>query len=575
MCDQLPGNTAPERNLHATHGNSLRKGRSMGLHDQWYQNGIIYCLDVEVYADSNGDGIGDFAGLTERLDYLAGLGVTCLWLMPFYPTPNGDDGYDISDYTAIDPRLGTMADFTEFIIEARERGLHVITDLVPNHSSDQHPWFQSARSDPKSPYREYYVWREEDPGDTSDQVVFPGEQEGIWSWDEEAGAWYLHHFYPFQPDLNFANPAVREEFRKIMGLWLQLGVGGFRIDAAPFLINLIGVEGGSDMGPAHQYLQELKDFAAVRSGNAILLGEVDVGLSTLADYFGGGNHLQALFNFPLNRYVFLGLAQGSADPIRFGLQQLPSIPGNGQWVNFLRHHDELNLSRLTKDQREQIFAAFGPDPEFQIYGRGLRRRLAPMLNGEQDRIRMAYSVLFSLPGAPMIFYGEEIGMSEQMELEGRLSVRAPMQWTPYDDGGFSTVPKEDYVRPVVSEGDFGFEQVNVATLRADRDSLLNWMANLMRTRRECGEIGRGEWQLLDTGNDAVLGIRHDVEGSSIVTLNNLSDQRHTIRLDITDEEVLTATDLFADRRYEPLDPSSPKMRISPCGYRWMRIGGAY
>jgi maltose alpha-D-glucosyltransferase/alpha-amylase len=547
----------------------------MGMHDQWYENAIIYCLDVETYADSDGDGIGDFAGLTEHLDYIAAMGVTCLWLMPFYPTPNGDDGYDVADYTGVDHRLGRMTDFSEFIVEARERGLHVIIDLVPNHSSVQHQWFQAARSNPESPYRDFYVWRTDDPGDTSDQVVFPGEQQGIWTWDDEAKAWYLHHFYPFQPDLNFSNPAVREEFRKIMGLWLQLGVDGFRVDAAPFLIDLIGTGEASDMGPAHQYLEELKNFATVRSGNAILLGEVDVGLSTLADYFGGGNELQALFNFTLNRYVFLGLAQGSADPIRFGLQQLPSIPGIGQWVNFLRHHDELNLSRLTKDQREQILAAFGPDPEFQIYGRGLRRRLAPMLNGDQDRIRLAYSVLFSLPGAPMIFYGEEIGMSEQLELEGRLSVRAPMQWTPYDDGGFSTVPKEDYVRPIVSEGDFGFEQVNVATLRADRDSLLNWMANLMRTRRECGEIGRGEWQLMDIGNDAVLGIRHYVEGSAIVILNNLSDQRHTVRLEFTEEEVSTATDLFTDHRYEPLDPSNPKMRISPYGYRWMRIGGAY
>jgi maltose alpha-D-glucosyltransferase/alpha-amylase len=547
----------------------------MGLHDQWYENAIIYCLDVETYADSNGDGIGDFNGLTQRLDYLAGLGVTCLWLMPFYPTPNGDDGYDVADYASIDPRLGKMSDFTEFMVEAGERGFHVIIDLVPNHTSDQHPWFQSARSDPESPYRDYYVWRQDDPGDTSDQVVFPGEQEGIWSWDDEAQAWYLHHFYPFQPDLNFTNTAVREEFRKVMGLWLQQGVGGFRVDAAPFLIDLIGTDGAAAMEPAHQYLRELKDFATVRSGNAILLGEVDVGLSTLADYFGGGNELQALFNFALNRYLFLGLAQESADPIRFGLQQLPSIPGSGQWVNFLRHHDELNLSRLTKDQREQVFAAFGPDPEFQIYDRGLRRRLAPMLEGDQQRLRLAYSVLFSLPGAPMLFYGEEIGMGEQLALDGRLSVRAPMQWTPYDGGGFSMVPVEDYVRPIVSDGDYGFECVNVATLRADPDSLLNWMARLMRTRRECGEIGRGHWKLMDFGNDAVLGIRHDVDGSAIVILNNLSSQRHTIQLDLTPDEVSITTDLFSDRRYEPLDPSRPSMRISPYGYRWMRVDGVY
>ena len=549
----------------------------MGLRDQWYENAIFYCLDVETYADSDGDGVGDFRGLTRRLDYIAGLGVTCLWLMPFYPSPNRDDGYDVADFCAVDPRLGSMADFSEFVVEAQERGIHVIIDLVPNHTSDTHPWFQSARQDPDSPYRDYYVWREDDPGDTSDQVVFPGEQDGIWTYDEQAKAWYLHHFYAFQPDLNFANPAVRDEFRKIMGLWLQLGVAGFRIDAAPFLINLIGVNGAENLAPAHEYLQELKEFTTIRSGNAILLGEVDEGLSTIADYFGGGNQLQALFNFPLNRYVFLGLAQMSADPIMFGIQQLPTIPDSGQWVNFLRHHDELNLSRLTRDQREQVFAAFGPDPEMQIYDRGLRRRLAPMLGGDQARIRLAYSVLFGLPGAPMLFYGEEIGMGEQPALPGRLSVRAPMQWTAYDNGGFSTASLDRFVRPILAEGDYGFERVSVAAQRNDPDSLLNWLATLIRTRRECPEIGSGRCRVIDTGNDAILAIRFDdldLE-SAIIVLNNLSPDRQSITLDLTEREIATATGLFADRRYEPVDTKTKRMRINGFGYRWLRLGGIY
>ena len=549
----------------------------MGLHDQWYKNAVVYCLDVETYADSNGDGVGDFTGLTRRLDYLSGLGVSCLWLMPFYPTPNRDDGYDVADYCAIDPRLGSFADFAEFIVEARERGMHVLVDLVPNHTSDQHPWFQQARRDPTSTYRDYYVWRQDDPGDTSDRVVFPGEQKGIWTYDEEAKAYYLHHFYAFQPDLNFANPAVREEFRKIMGLWLQLGVDGFRIDAAPFLITVLGHEDARDTGmrQAHEFLRELKDFVEVRQGNAVLLGEVDEGLSVLADYFGGGNELQALFNFPLNRYLFLGLAQESADPIKFGLQQLPTIPGLGQWVNFLRHHDELNLSRLTKEQREQIFAAFGPDPELQIYGRGLRRRLAPMLGGDQARIRLAYSLLFSLPGAPMLFFGEEIGMGENLALPGRLSVRAPMQWTPYGGGGFSAAPPERLVRPILQGGDYGYERVNVADLRADSGSLLNWLAALTRTRRECGEIGIGAWQVLDPGDEAVLGLRYDVEDCAILVYNNLSRERRTVNLDLTDEALTTATDLFADRCYDPLTAGTRRFRLDGFGYRWLRIDGVY
>jgi maltose alpha-D-glucosyltransferase/alpha-amylase len=547
----------------------------MGLHDQWYENAIIYCLDVETFADADGDGVGDFAGLTRHLDYLSGLGVTCLWLMPFYPTPNRDDGYDVADYAAVDPRLGDMADFAEFMVEARERGMHVIVDLVPNHSSDQHPWFKAARQDPDSPYRDYYIWREDDPGDTSDRVVFPGEQEGIWTYDEQAEAWYLHHFYAFQPDLNFANPAVRNEFRKFMGLWLKLGVDGFRIDAAPFLINLIGVENGRGMEPAHEYLQELQDFATVRKGSAILLGEVDEGLSTIADYFGGGNQLQALFNFPLNRFVFLGLAQESADPIKFGLQQLPTIPDRGQWVNFLRHHDELNLSRMTTDQREQILARFGPDPDMQIYGRGLRRRLAPMLGGDREHLLLAYSLLFSLPGAPMLFYGEEIGMGENPALPGRLSVRAPMQWTPYDNGGFSAAAPRDFVRPMLSEGDYGYERVNVASQRGDPDSLLNRLAALIRTRRECGEIGSGDCRILETGSDAVLGLRYDDHQSAIVTLNNLSPERQTITLDLTELEMDTATNLVSDKPYGPVASRNGRMRIYGHGFRWLRIGGAY
>jgi maltose alpha-D-glucosyltransferase/alpha-amylase len=547
----------------------------MGLHDQWFENAIIYCLDVETFADSNGDGIGDFPGLTRRLDYLAGLGVTCLWLMPFYPSPGGDDGYDVSDYDAVDPRLGTMADFTEFMLEAGERGLRVVIDLVPNHTSIEHPWFQEARRNPESKYRDYYVWREDDPGDTSDQVVFPGEQEGIWTWDEEAGAYYLHHFYAFQPDLNFTNPAVRDEFRKIMGLWLQLGVSGFRIDAAPFLISLQGVEETGGPALAHEFLQELSDFTTIREGSAILLGEVDEGLSTIADYFGGGNQLQALFNFPLNRLVYLGLAQRSADPIMFGLQQLPTIPGRGQWVNFLRHHDELNLARLTRDQREQVFAAFGPEPDMQVYGRGLRRRLAPMLDGDQDWIRLAYSVLFSLPGAPMLFYGEELGMGEQMALDGRMSVRAPMQWTPYGYGGFSTAPPDHLVRPMLAGGEYGFEQVSAGAMRGDRNSLLNWMAGLIRTRRECGEIGAGKWQALDLGTDAVLGLRHDLEDSSVIVLNNLSPNRHTVTLALPETEYATITDLYCDRVYGAIDHNRPKIRMEGYGYRWMRAGGIY
>ncbi|HYH13444.1 MAG TPA: alpha-amylase family protein [Thermomicrobiales bacterium] len=549
----------------------------MGLYDQWYKNAVFYCLDVETYADSNGDGVGDFPGLTRRLDYLAGLGVTYIWLMPFYPSPGRDDGYDVADYVSVDPRYGSIADFSEFVLEARERGIRVIIDLIPNHTSDQHPWFQAARENPDSKYRDYYVWRDKDPGDTSDQVVFPGEQKGIWTYDEKVEAWYLHHFFEFQPDLNFANPEVQEEFRRIMGFWLALGVSGFRIDAAPFLISLKGLEGGagSDLQEAHHFLEEMQEVATLRKGNAILLGEVDTGLSEIADYFGGGNQLQALFNFPMNRFTFLGLAQRSADPINFGLGQLPTIPGRGQWVNFLRHHDELNLSRMTKVQREQVFDAFGPESEHQVYNRGLRRRLAPMLDGNLDHLRLAYSLLFSLPGAPMLFYGEEIGMGENLDLEGRTAVRAPMQWTSFGTGGFSTADETDLVRPILSEGEFGYREVSVSRERSDRDSLLNWLAALIRVRKESGEVGSAEWSLVGTGNDAIFAIRFDADDSTVMVVNNLSPDRHTITLDLSEEELTTATDLLTDRRYDPLRETGGRMRINGYGFRWIRYGGIY
>ncbi len=548
----------------------------MGRRDQWYENAVIYCLDVETYADSNGDGVGDFPGLTRRLDYLSGLGGTCIWLMPFYPSPNRDDGYDVADYTAVDPRFGTAGDFSEFMVEASERGIRVIVDLIPNHTSDQHPWFQKALEGPDSPYYDYYIWRDEDPGDTSDRVVFPGEQKGIWTYSKDVDAWYLHHFHAFQPDLNYANPAVQAEFHKIMGYWLELGVSGFRVDAAPFLISLEGIDKGySDMQNAHQFLEQMRDFVTVRRGDAILLGEVDEGLSTIADYFGGGNQIQALFNFPLNRFAFLGLAKQSADPINFGLGQLPSIPGSGQWVNFLRHHDELNLSRMPKEDRAFIIQAFGPEPEMQIYDRGLRRRLAPMLGGDPARLRMAYSLLFSLPGAPLLFYGEEIGMGENLAVPGRLAVRTPMQWRPRPGAGFSPAPEDRLVRPVVSEGEYGYAEVSVGGERGDPDSLLNWIASLIRVRKECGEIGSGAWKLVETGSDAVFAIRYDVEDSTVLVVTNLSPDAQEIALEIEPSDLDGETDLLGDRQYEPLDANHRNMRIEGYGFRWMRLRGVY
>jgi maltose alpha-D-glucosyltransferase / alpha-amylase len=546
--------------------------KPMRLTDLWYENAIVYCLDVETFMDSNGDGIGDFPGLTQRLDYLAGLGVTCIWLMPFFPTPGKDDGYDVTDYYQVDSRLGDLGDFADFLFEAQERGLRVIIDLVVNHTSDQHPWFQEARKGKDSPYYDYYVWREDEPEDTSDQVVFPGEQDGIWSWDDSAKAWYLHHFYDHQPDLNILNSEVRNEIRKIMGFWLELGVAGFRIDAAPFLIGMTGMDGYDKPDDPHIYLKQMRDFVQLRRGDAIFLGEVDVGLSTIADYFGGGNQLHLLFNFIVNRYLFLALAHQTADPLILGLMELPSIPDTGQWVNFLRHHDELNLSRLTAAQREEVFKEFAPKADMQIYDRGLRRRLAPMLNDDRRRLELANSLLFALPGTPVLYYGEEIGMSENLAVEGRLAVRTPMQWTPDKNGGFSSAPAGDLVRPMVTRGKFSYKHRNMSTQRADRTSLLNWLAALIRTRKECPEIGWGDRTIVTADEPGIIALRYDFNGGFVLVIHNLSPEPVDCSLTMPAEDTRRLLDMFSDSDYEPMNSGNPTIHLEGYGYRWLRTG---
>jgi maltose alpha-D-glucosyltransferase/alpha-amylase len=545
----------------------------LGLRDFWYENTIIYCLDIETFMDSDGDGVGDFRGATRRLDYLWGLGITCIWLMPFFPSPGRDDGYDVADFCNVDPRLGTLADFVEFVQEANERGIRVIVDLVFNHTSDQHPWFQAARSDPDSPYRDYYVWRTDDPGDTSDQVVFPGVQKGIWTFDKQAKAWYLHHFYEFQPDLNMTNQAVRDELRRAMGLWIQLGVAGFRIDAAPFIINPEGVTLPNALRDPHEYLVEMRDFIQARRGDGVLLAEVDEGPTVIAEYFGGGNEFQMLFNFLLNRDYFLALAIERPDPISTSLRDLPSIPAEGQWVNFARHHDELNLSRLMEREKEEVFAAFGPDENMQIYDRGLRRRLATMMNGDRRRLEMAYSLLFSLPGTPMIFYGEELGMGENLDLPERIAVRTPMQWSDGPNAGFSDAPEGEIVRPVSTDRTYGYKKVNVTHQRRDPNSLINWFAMLIRARKESPEFGWGSAIELETNAPTVFAHCSSWDDSGIaVAVHNLSSDPCEVTIDLGEYERERLVDLFGDRIYEPLSAKNATMRMDGYGYRWLRVG---
>ncbi|MEV0153199.1 alpha-amylase family protein [Micromonospora sp. NPDC050686] len=542
--------------------------------DRWYSEAVVYCLDIDTYVDSDGDGIGDIPGLIGRLDYLARLGVTCLWLSPIHPSPNQDDGYDATDFYNVDPRLGTLGDFAELLHQARNRGIRVIIDLVVNHTSDQHPWFQSARSSPDSPYRDWYVWADEEPSSRYQGMVFPGEQHETWSYDRTAKAWYYHRFYKFQPDLNISNPNVREEIKKITSFWLQLGVSGFRMDAVPFIIEQTE-PGNLDSPKDFDFLTELRQHVQWRRGDAVLLAEANVEPDQLPTYFGddsgSGNRIHMLFDFMLNGRLMLALAREDPETIIEALRDTPKLPVGGQWATFLRNHDEIDLSRLTTDQRNDVLAKFGPDEHMQLYGRGIRRRLAPMLGNDRRHIELAYALQFSLRGTPVLRYGEEIGMGEDLSLPGRKAIRTPMQWSYEPNGGFSRAEPEKLVRPVIDKGEFSYEKVNVTAQRKDPRSLLGWFERMIRTLREAPEIGSGSTTHIDVPMPRdVLAHRADGPTGTMVFLHNLGTEDVEVDLSTLQPEADMPIDVLSDRGY-PEVGKLDRLQLTGHGYRWIRL----
>ena len=543
------------------------------IDDLWYKNGVFYCLSVGTYMDANGDGVGDFKGLLRRLDYINGLGITTIWLMPFQPSPGKDDGYDVADYYGVDPRYGTLGDFVEFTHGCRQRGIRVIIDLVVNHTSDAHPWFREARSSPDSPYRDWYVWADKKPANADKGMVFPGVQKSTWTRDKVAGAWYFHRFYDFQPDLNTSNPRVQAEILKIMGFWIQLGVSGFRMDAVPFVV---ATKGAKVRTPVEQYdmLRSLREFLQWRQGNAIILAEANVLPETDMEYFGkDGDRMHMMFNFQVNQNLFYAMATADTRPLARALAKTRERPASAQWGIFLRNHDELDLGRLTEKQRQRVFEAFGPNPEDQLYDRGIRRRLAPMLGGDKRRLELAYSLLFTLPGTPVLRYGDELGMGDDLSLPERTCCRTPMQWSTEPNGGFTKSDKP--VVPVISGGPYGFEHVNAADQRRDPNSMLNWTERIIRMRKEVPEIGWGDFEVLKTGDWAVLAIRYDWRNNSVLFLHNLAHEPREVEfaVGVKGDAGRLLVNLLGQDHSRAGDNGRHRVCLEGYGYRWYRVGG--
>lgn len=532
----------------------------------WHRNATVYQVDPSLFKDGNGDGCGDFAGLRSRLDHLRLLGADCLWLMPFYRSPFRDGGYDVTDHLDVDPRFGDITDFIAMLERAEELGIRVIVELVAQHTSDQHPWFQQARRDRSSRYRDYYVWSDE-PVDTGFGSAFPGIEDGIWTWDEDARQYYRHVFYAHQPDLNIANPRVRDEILRIMGFWLRLGVRGFRIDAASHMMRSAAAADPRDGGL--WWLEQMHGYVQQRSPTAILMGEADVGVHQYSEYFKGGRRLTWMLDFWLNNHTFLALARRQAQPLIEAIEQRTAAPGFCSHLQWLRNHDQLDLDQLQPDEREEVFAAFAPEPHMRAYDTGIRRRLAPMLGGDARRIAMAHSLLFSLPGVPIVRYGEEIGMGEDLSRPERLAVRTPMQWSRHRNGGFSGAPLDTLVVAPVDDPQYAYARVHVEAQQGVPGSVLSDTQRFVRTRQGMREL-IGDASVVRIDAPSVFGIRYDERetGSVAVLFTNLSEQ--PVTFDFVAPGLESLVDVLSDRPYPEVRGTPLRVELDGYGYRWLR-----
>jgi len=535
----------------------------------WYKDAVFYELYVRAFYDGNGDGHGDFKGLIQKLDYLQELGVDCIWLLPIYPSPLLDDGYDVADFCGIHPDYGNLDDLEAVLDEAHRRGLRVITDLVLNHTSDQHPWFQEARASKDSPRRDYYVWSDTDQKYQEARIIFVDSQPSNWEFDSQTGQYYWHRFFAHQPDLNYDNPAVQQAMLDVVRFWLDLGVDGFRADAVPYLFEREGTS-CENLPETHAYLKRLRAFMDAHYPGRILLSEANQWPEDTRSYLGDGDEFHMAFHFPVMPRIFMSLARGDRQPVLDILARTPPIPESCQWCTFLRCHDELTLEMVTEEERAFLWDFYAPEPRMQL-NLGIRRRLAPLLDNDRRKIELANSVLFTLPGSPIIYYGDEIGMGDNIWLEDRDGLRTPMQWSDDQNAGFSIARPSRLYSPVIDGEVFGYRKVNVQAQRNDPSSLFHTMRKMTSTRKRHKSFGRGDCQFLHPDNTAVLAYIRRYEAETIVVVNNLSSSPQSVALELALFSGSFPRDILSGTVFPPVAEKPYVFALDPYQYIWLLL----
>jgi len=535
----------------------------------WYKDAIIYQIHVRTFHDSNGDGIGDFQGLEEKLDYLQELGISAIWLMPFFPSPLRDDGYDIADYSAVHASYGTLADFRKFLGSAHDRGIRVIIEMVLNHTSDQHPWFQESRSSRDNPRRDWYVWSDTDTRYKGARIIFLDTEKSNWAWDPISKSFYWHRFFSHQPDLNYDNPAVREQMWNVMKFWLDMGVDGFRLDAVPYLVEREGTN-CENLPETHEILKELRRKLDEQFPGRMLLAEANQWPADLRPYFGDGDELHMAFHFPLMPRMFMGLKLEDRKPITEILQQTPEIPPSCQWCLFLRNHDELTLEMVTDMERDYMYDAYAERKTMRL-NLGIRRRLAPLLDNDRRRIELMNGMLMSLPGTPIIYYGDEIGMGDNINLGDRNGVRTPMQWNGGMNGGFSTAAPEHLYAALIQDSVYGYPAVNVLRQEASEHSLLNWMRSIIMVRRSTGVFGRGSIEFLYPANHRILAYVRRLGNEAVLVVNNLSSTAQAVELDLRAYKGNILIEMFGKNMFPRVSDLPYLLTMGPYQFYWFRL----